>query len=435
MRTQVATVGLLGVWAAGLGLVAGCDNITAGQTTDSNAPPQLLHVHIQDASSLQAFPNRASVVDLIDSYVAPACTIYQQANAMANPPLKQIDDCFTQFEIDGMFPHNSCTAPAGSTQGVCADPFGVPSSGVPLATSAQQFGGADPMTDPGGGMQVRLVFDKALDNSIEDVATMATPKTYALHAGIVELDDMNGKPVPSLQYLDNAGSPLFSSDFEVLPLGPAIVIKPSVVLDVATTYTIKILNPSVIKDRQGNKAVGANMKPLALSFNFTTESQLQEAALSGTANPFGSAGYQGTTDMTTMKSVITPNEVIEVPFYGRVAGDKATLTVMSAPAGANPIAFSERGTDPTMCGKTTDPFPSQLDIANADAQTQLPVAWPAGDYDLTFTVTDATGRSTVSDELKFTVSGMAQTDPTMDPNIVYSATAKGGHVLPAQCAM
>jgi hypothetical protein len=354
---------------------------------------------------------------------------------MANPALKQIDDCLTQFEIDGQFPQFACTAPAGSTQGVCGDPFRVPSTGVPLATSAQQFGGADPMTDPGGGMQIRLVFDKALDNGIEDVQVTGTNKMYSLHSGIVELDDMSGKPVPSLQYLENTGSPLFSADLELIPLGPAIVIKPSVVLDVATTYTIKILNPGVIKDREGNKAVGANMTALASSFKFTTESELQEAALSGTANPFGSAGYQGTTDMTTMKSVIAPNEVIQLPFYGRVAGDKATLTVMNAPAGANPIAFSERGTDPTMCSQTTDPFPSQLDIANADPKTGLPVDWPAGDYDLTFTVTDATGKSTVNDEVTFSVSGKVQTDPTMDPNIVYTATAKGGHVLPAQCAM
>jgi hypothetical protein len=435
MRTHVATVGLLGVWAAGLGLVAGCDNITAGQSTDSSAPPQMLHVLIQDASSLGAFPNRASVVDLIDYYAPPACTIYQPANATAKPPLKQIDDCLTQFEIDGQFPNFSCTAPAGSTQGVCGDPFRVTSTGVPLATSAQQFGGADPAIDPGGGMQIRLVFDKALDNSIEDVKVMGTSKTYALHSGIVELDDMDGRPVPSLQYLDNVGSPLFSADLELIPLGPAIVIKPLVVLDVGTTYTIKILNPGVIKDREGNNAVGANMTALASSFKFTTESQLQEAALSGTANPFGSAGYQGTADMTTMKSVIAPNEVIQLPFYGRIAGDKATLTVMSAPAGANPIAFSERGTNPTLCAKTTEPFSSQLDIANADAKTGLPVDWPAGDYDLTFTITDATGKSTVKDEVTFTVSGMVQTDPTMDPNIVYRAIAMGGHVLPAQCAM
>ena len=52
MRTQFFFVGLLGVVAGSLVGVAGCDNVTAGQSSDSKAPPQLVHVMVQDARYL-----------------------------------------------------------------------------------------------------------------------------------------------------------------------------------------------------------------------------------------------------------------------------------------------------------------------------------------------------------------------------------------------
>src|SRR6202012_6035221 len=111
--------------------------------------------------------------------------------------------------------------------------------------------------DPGGGIQVRLVFDKILDASIETVTmdpTKAPGKTdtYKLEDGLVELDDESGMPVPSFNYYDNGGSPQYSADLELVPIGPAIVIKPTQILDPHMTYTVKIGNPGDIKDKEGN---------------------------------------------------------------------------------------------------------------------------------------------------------------------------------------
>ena len=56
------------------------------------------------------------------------------------------------------------------------------------------------MRDPGGGIQIRLVFSKVLDNSIETVTmdptkAPGTTNTYTLTPGLVELDDQSGMPV------------------------------------------------------------------------------------------------------------------------------------------------------------------------------------------------------------------------------------------------
>ena len=81
MRTQFFFVGLLSAVAGGLVGTAGCDNITAGQSADTSAPPQLVHAMIQDARYAYIYPNRASALDILDNNNTRSCTITQAATS------------------------------------------------------------------------------------------------------------------------------------------------------------------------------------------------------------------------------------------------------------------------------------------------------------------------------------------------------------------
>jgi hypothetical protein len=425
MRTQFFFVGLLS-GVAGMLVGAGCDNVTAGQTTDTSAPPQLQHVLVQDARYLVRWPNRASSVDLIDNNATRSCTITQAA---AGPKTPQLDTCLNEFLVDQVAPDVHCLA-----SGVCNDPFKVPATGVPVPLSADLLTGADDLRDPGGGIQIRFVFDKVLDNSIEMITMDPTKapgstNTYALMPGIVELDDESGMPVKSKQYYDNGGSFQYSADLELVPLGPAIVIKPTTYLDPATTYTVKILNGAALKDREGNAATGLGGGALPATLKFKTED------LTASADGVFGIDVYDYPDFSAMPT-ITPNEVIQMTYFGNIAGDTAVITVTTAPAGAKPIAYSERFNDPTACPKaaTGDPSGFILDITNTDTgdiNTGVPAEWPAGDYTLHVAVKDINGKSAAAErDISFTVDPMGETtDPMMDPNI------QSEHVTPAQCAM
>jgi len=429
MRTQFFLVGLLSGVAGVLVATTGCDNVTAGQTTDSSAPPQLQHVMIQDARYLFAWPNRASAVDLLDNHPMRSCQITCKGNCPGdamNPAPPQLDTCINEFLVDQFAPDVSC-----QDSGVCADPLKVPASGVPIPQPALYLTGATDTRDPGGGVQVRLVFDKVLDNSIEMVTpsgstTPGATNLYALVPGIVELDDEAG-PVKSEMYYDVGGSFEFSSDLELIPLGPAIVIKPLTPLDAAMKYTVKILKPDALKDREGNAAQALGGGALPASFNFTTE-QLTPS----TAGNFGVSPYDYP-DFTAASAVIAPDEVVQIVFFANIAGDTATVTVKSGPAGTKLLAWSDRGADPSACQKaaTGDSSGIILDVANTDTgdiNSAVAADWPEGDYTITVTVKDINGKSTYTADYSFTVMGPDSGDP-MNPNIAPA------HLTPAACSM
>ena len=439
MRTQFFFVGLLSVVAGALVGTAGCDNVTAGQPSDSKAPPQLVHIFVQDARYLLAYPNRGSALDILDNNTTRPCTISCKGNCPADPTTKmapaQLDTCINEFLVDQLAPDVHCL-----DTGVCNDPIKIPPSGVPVPGPMELLGIPMDNRDPGGGMAIRLVFDKVLDNSIESITpsgsmTPGATNKYAIVPGIVELDDEAGKPVDSYMYYDNGGSFEFSADVELVPLGPAIVIKPKAPLDAATTYTVKILNPGALKDREGNAAVALGGGALGTSYKFKTEDLT--AANQGNF-PTDAAGGNGFDfpDFTAGGAMITPNEVIQISFFESVAGDSTMVAIKSGCTGAHPVAYSERFNDPTMCTKA-DPgvdagsYPV-LDIFNgttSDVATAMPMDWPAGDCTLTITVPDINGKSMFTEDISFTVSGMDETDPMVDPNI------ESQHVMPAECAM
>jgi hypothetical protein len=431
MRTQFFFVGLLSGVAGMLVGTAGCDNVTAGQSADTSAPPQLQHVMVQDARYLLAFPNRGSALDILDNNATRSCTISCKGNCPADPVSKmapaQLDTCINEFLVDQVAPDVHCLA-----SGVCNDPFKIPATGVPVPLTVAFLTGATDMRDPGGGIAIRLVFDKVLDNSIEMVTMDPTKapgstNTYTIAPGIIELDDSTGMAQDSVIYYDNGGSNQFSADLELVPLGPAIVIKPKSTLLASTKYTIKILNAGALKDREGNAATALGGGALPASLSFTTE------ALTPAANGAFGVSPLDYPDFTAGAATITPNEVVQIGFFEPFAGDSATVTIKSGCTGAKPIAYSDRGNDATMCTKADPGGYPILDIFNSTTgavATGMPVDWPMGDCTLTVTVPsiDGSGAAFTAD-YTFTVMGTDETDPMVDPNI------ESQHVMPAECAM
>ena len=366
MRTLSRVSVLCVVIAGTTGATTGCDDVSAGQPKDSSAPPQLVHVLVQDARYFLAFPNRGSSLDILDNNATRSCTIVNAATAK-DP---QLDTCINEFLVDQLAPDVHCLS-----SGVCNDPLKIPSTGVPVPLSLTLLGAKPDNRDPGGGVQIRLVFDKVLDNSIETVMmdpskAPGSTDTYAIVPGLVELDDGAGKPVASAMYYDNGGSHEFSADLELVPLGPAIVIKPKASLDAATTYTVKILNPGAIKDRTGNAAVGLGGGALPTTLTFKTEDLTPANAGNFPSDAAGGNGLDFP-DFTASDVSITPNEVIQISFFEAFAGDSATVTIKSGCAGAKPIAYAIAATTPRCA-----PRPIRAAIRSSTSSTATPATSP-----------------------------------------------------------
>ena len=282
--------------------LAACDD-TAGQPSEPTTPPRLSRITIQDVRALLGNPSpvtgfvqRNSVVDLLDTAAPQACSDTQP--------------CVGQYTIDYTAPDFSCS------NDVCLDPLRVPSTGVPLSVPVVPTRG-----DAGSGMAIRIVFDKLLGSAIETVtADPSQPPghtlTYTLADGIAELDDASGKEVETEKIWDNSGSPTFSSDIMIAPFGPAIVLKPTMPLAPATTYTIKLPSTSKLVDREGRAAVGAdgNALPASYSISFTTEVL--------TANPGGSFP-----DFSTALTKIAPNQLLQFAFWAPIDETSAMVTL------------------------------------------------------------------------------------------------------------
>jgi hypothetical protein len=394
-----------------LGLIAGavasfaatgCDDISAGQPAVSKDPPRLVRLTVQDQRGLGGAPSpavgfaqRDSVVDLLDDDPPQACSYTQP--------------CLSQYTIDFTFPKFACSVTEPGEVGVCGDPIKLPASGlIPLSVPLGTAG------DAGSGMQIRLVFDKILDNSIEEVTTDPSKgpgmtNTYKLRDGIVELD-AGGTKVDTVNDYDAGGSSTFTADIMLVPFGPAVIIKPKAPLAPDTTYTVKILDPGALKDKDGRPALGKHGDALATTFTFKTEPLTGNAAASFP-------------DFSADTVEIKPNDVLQFAFWSPLREATAMVTLTGPGGAVATVAYLDRGADPMACDDALNPF--ILDIAH-DGGGGMPADWAAGAYTLTFTVADdVTGGSTFSSgELKFTVAGDA--DPM-------SATGFQSHVTPGQC--
>lgn len=408
MRTQFLMAGLLG--AAGLVGAAGCDNITAGQPSDPSGPPQIVHVMVQDTldgSGSRITPGaRDTAVDLVDNATPQVCS--------------DTLPCTPQFLFAQQTPDFSCSATMQGQQGTCNDPLKVdPAVGVPLFVPAS----APSASNAGSGFQIRVVFNKLLDNSIEmigqaldkagnPVTTPGKTNTYKLVPTVAKLVDPMGKEVPSVKIYDNGGAPNFDSDLILVPYGPAIVIKPKAPLIPKTKYTIQ-LDGTAIKDRQGNTGVDQNGSPLGspYSLSFTTEGVVlgdTSNSLTGTASfPDFNAPSPGPPARMLCpkgKFCIAPNDVIQLFFWTSV--DPATAKVtLTGPSGIQPEVNLDQGSDPTMCMANSNP--NVLDVWNTTGTgaTTMPVAWPKGDYTMMVSVaSDQNPMATFSKTLMFTVA-------------------------------
>ena len=112
--------------------------------------------------------------------------------------------------------------------------------------------------------------------------TPGATNKYALNAGLVELDDGAGMPVPSVDLPGQRRLAEFSSDLELVPLGPAIVIKPKQSLDAATTYTIKSSTRASSRIAKATPR-SCSTAGSSASFKFKTEDLQPTAARSSAA--------------------------------------------------------------------------------------------------------------------------------------------------------
>lgn len=420
MRTQFLMVGLLSV-AGGLVGTVGCDDNHSGQPSDPSGPPQIVHVMIVEPLD----NGRASAVDLVDSQPPVACN--------------DLLPCTAQFNLGSVSPDVSCSVTGTATMGVCNDPLMVTSAGVPLFVPFP----LPAQGDAGSGTTIRVVFNKVLDNRIEmitpaldkagnPVTTPGKTLNYDLVPTVAKLVDPAGKEVPSKKILDNGGSPTFTSDLILAPLGPAIVIKPKAPLVPKTKYTIQ-LDGSQIKDRNGNLGVDQNGSPLGTPYtlSFTTESVVLQTAVNA---PNGSATVPEFTAPSMVMggkcvahtSCIAPDTVIQLNFWTSVTDAPPTTVTVTGPGGPVMVEqFLDNGSDPTMCMANQNS--NVLDVYPVTAPG-VPVAtgWAPGDYTMVVhVVSDQNPMASYDNTLKFTVAGPA--GGAMDPNSI------GNHVLPETC--
>jgi hypothetical protein len=306
---------------------------------------------------------------------------------------------------------------------ICSDPL------APTGTVVTSVPSSFPPADGAlGGAQIRLVFNKLLNNSIEKITIDQNKlpgqnETFELNAGIVELVDSTGKEVPSFKYWDPTGSPGFSSDALNLPFGPAIVVKPLDPLLSSADYKI-VVHTGTIQDRSGNPMADQNGSVLSgdLTVPFHTATLMPNAAAATTP------------DLTSMPKIAT-DSVLQLSFNTQVAIPATTVFALMAPTGATVklFAYYDRYLNGADCvvNKTT------IDLVPIDPTktTPTPVAWPAGAYTLVVGTEDtmgtpltgitglnmAAGDVYASDPKKpfaFTVDPMAKTGADNNPSSI-----------------
>jgi hypothetical protein len=410
MRTQFLYVGLLGMLAGGVAST-GCDDNHLGQLSDESGPVKLVRIMVQDSDPL-GFSGAAT--DLLDLPGSPFST------AVA---CDDVNPCATPYTLGRANPDFKCKA------GVCNDPLAPKTSGVNINIPVGNLGG-------GAGTQIRFIFNKLLNNSFETVTSdpaklPGSEKKYVLAAGVAELDGPNGMPIGNIgtlgSYWDPTGSPTNTSDPVFIPFGPAIVIKPGVILAPNVTYTVK-LTTSMITDRKGNPM--ADQTGAVVSGVYTKTFK--------TENIRDISAAFGASDITDPTLTIKPNDVIQIAFNTGVDETSVACTVSLGATPVTVVAFGERGGDPTMCsapamgmiGAPNDDtllnvFPTDV----ADPVTAVPAmtGWAAGDYTIHCTgKDDSYGMGSFDLMGGFKVAG-ANGDPKKDANAI------DNHALPSQC--
>ena len=345
---------LLSLMFAASVVAAGCGS---DHNTDPAGPVKLVRIMVQDS---QPFGARGVAMDLLDTPGSPLST------AVACDPNHP---CATDYLLQQAVPDVSCN------NGLCNDPIAAGVAPlVPPATGRQ---------GEAGGTQLRLVFNKLLPASISP-------------PDVVEVDDAAGNRVAGTVTWDPSGTPTVSSDLILLPLGPALVFKPTAPFEAGVQYTIKV-NAQLVTDRQGNPMADQNGNVVAGTFtkSFMTENL---AFLPQTT----------ITDVTRSGAVtLTPDEILQLGFNAPAAGSTACTATMGTTA--VPVkAYAEAGASADNCAAANATF---LDVVAVDG-TGAPIDWPAGDYTVSCTVDALGGGGSTTVSGSFTVGGTALTgDP------------------------
>lgn len=383
---------LLGFALSGLGS-SGCDSITSGQLSDETGPPKLLRILVQDelpGISNPGAPGRGLATDLLDVGMPASCN--------------ETNPCPFNMSVGGVLPP-PCNIPMGMTMGTCTDPLaaGPVEIGVPPGTPGTY-----------GGIQIRLNFSKLLDGSVEVPVSNPAPgdNPFTLASAVLELSGPAGV-VDTVQYYDPSGPPITTSDPVLfVPFGPALVMKPRAPLSPNTPYRIK-LDPTKVTDRN-RQGTAADKSGRALGNPYQVMFFTEDLTVLA-VRP----------DVTQPSATIKPDDVIQFSFNAGIDESSVQVALMNDSGPVAAQAFSDRGTDPTMCASGLND--RRLDVVAGSGGTQQDM--PEGNYTLMLSgiQDDGLGRSTpFTATYSFTVQGPK--DP-MDP----SSFTAGMFVLPQSC--
>lgn len=316
----------------------GCDDTHTGQKSEDQSAPRLVRIMVQD----EEWPGgRGLAVDLLNATPGASCA----DTTPCTPP----QECGTLFGF-----------PIDEAETTCHDPNSVlevaPPVGTPLYVA---------------GSQIRLVFSKLLDPSLESMDEDAG--VYRLPPGIVALYQGDTE-IEVERYYDVGGAPSASSDPVAVPFGPALVMKPLAPLAVATTYTIRI-DPGRILDREGQVAVAGDGSQLADRFDFTTEGLFvmqawncpsyyctlfawfcpSQFCLDAVMSGMAGTNYPDLTDLS-IPAQVAPNEGFQIQFNADVDETTVGEILLVGPDGPVPIRVGwDMGSDPTMCEMMFNP--------------------------------------------------------------------------------
>jgi hypothetical protein len=345
----------------GLLAIAGCDSITAGTQEDAPGSPQLVRLMVQDNTFL-----RGVAIDVFDTATGESCD--------DEHPCKAPIECGFLNGID-------------LADGKCHNPYS----------------DAEPNLGPPIESQIRLIFNKVLDPSIETVTKDpgSGRLVYTIDPMALRLQ-LDGADVDLADVTyDLAGSPVETSSVLYNPYGPALVITPAAPLIPGREYSI-LIDVSKVKDRkEGKTLVGKDGQALPSMMldginygvvRFTTEDLLVMDIIQTPVNytdhvPWG--GEQGDAfepinypdTEAAMPPTIAADDVIVLHTNADVDETTAGSITMTGPSGPVTLeVFNRRGGDPFDCAAAQEV--RTLVLVPVDAQN-TPVQLPAGTYTVT----------------------------------------------------
>lgn len=420
----------------GVAGITGCDNIDAGRLPEDTAPPKLVRVLFQDDTIVGG---RGLATDLLDTSTGQACS-----------------------------DTNPCVSPY-----VCGERNGEPLGDGKCHNHNSTLEVPPPIGNPVGaaGLQIRLVFSKIIDPSIEKVFMKQCAKsavgcqtdtdcdmskdptntcsvergpgraayTYAINPpDLVTLLGPGDKAIKATVAYAPGGSPVETSDKIFNPHGPAITVTPAVPLAPDTSYKL-VVKAGLIKDRKGQQL--ADAKGTSLGETTTIEFKTEGLFVMQNWNcpSFNCIGYNGATinwpetSTPNDEQEIAPNHFINLHFNADIDETTADKITVKGPSGDVKYAAFNNRDDPEDCEGTQDW--RSLNIVAVDDMGKA-TKWAPGSYTVTITGVAADGNSSATVApltLKIKVRDKDADPKSEDP--MESTFVLDNLVMPSDCAM